>query len=357
MTRSPTNPLLYFSILQPPTLNTGFQSSSFSSELFTDEALHLPDSLPKFQMISLKTWYRGLPLSVLSYVVNDKQLPLYSCFLTIKIKDQFGQIIEKTAPAILSLEPGKIISLRVDFIPPRENQATLECVFKYQLENSSYTMRKKLNLDIKPSVLLEYKAIQQSSLNLIHFTIKNMLPFILYDVNVATEVNDNVNIEQHLNPHDIYNGILNITRPYNSLTVSFTPRNFLRAFTTIQCKQPKQQTQPIINVKLNGIPQEWPALKPFTINLQATNTSDKNLSGKIVVAELNDSIFVYGNNDLTFKDFKPQETKDFSIEFVAVKEGTYKFPVFDFFVDSLKSFRVNNTEGIIVVGFNDDEKH
>ena len=355
MTRSSYTPLLDFGFIQPQTLDTGFPSSDFALELFSEDNLHLPDAIPKFKMIPLKTWYKGLPLAVIAYVVNDRQIPIYSCSLSVKIKDQNEKILEKNAPAVLSLEPQKTTSLRIDFLPPHEGKASLECTFKYQVDNVPYTLKRKLHIDIQPSVILECKSYP-SPLKVLQFTIRNMLPFILYDVIVSTEVNESIKIEQHLNPKDVYNGILEITKPHLSLTVSFTARNFIRAFTTIKCEKPKEIPPQIITVKLDGVPKEWPAMKPFTINLHAQNMSSQTVSGKIVVAELNDSIFVFGNNDLTFNDLKPQEVKDIPIEFVAVKEGTYKFPVFDFYVESYKSFRVTNTEGIIVVGYNDDEK-
>ena len=178
-----------------------------------------------------------------------------------------------------------------------------------------------------------------------------MSPFILYNVYVSTDANESFVLPKRLNPNDTFSGILNITKPHTSLTASYTPQNFPRTFTTIPCIMQRHNTSSLIKVSLENIPKEWPSMKPFKVTLHIKNISfDKILSGRVAVAELNDSIFVFGNNDLTFKAIKPNEIGDVEIEFIAVKQGAYKFPAFDFYIGSFKSFRINNEAGILVVG-------
>ena len=356
ISRNNANPQLTFSWIQPQTLKPGISTQLFPLEFFNENSLHLPDAQPQFNLISCKKWYIGLPLSVIGNVYGDSQQTLYSPALTIKIKDKHGQILEQSAPPVMKLEPQKNLSLRVNFIPIRESHVELTLTFKYQIENTPYTKRKTLEIDILPSVSLECKTFPPAK-NLMQFTLYNKLPYILYNVTVSTDANDNFSINQHLNPNEVYSGIIHITKPHTSLTASFTARNFPRAFVSIPCPMQRPNIPSLVSVELENVPRECPAMKPFKIIIHAKNiTHDQTLQGKIGVAEFNDSIFVFGNNDLTFKGVKPGETIDIPIEFVAVKQGTYKFPAFDFYIDTYKSFRVNNDEGILVVGHNDNEK-
>lgn len=349
MSRS-TNFPFKFSWIQPQSIVVANTSDQIPFELFSDN-LHLPPPEPRFNFIPLQRWYTGFPLSAMAVVKNNRENPIFSPQLTIQAKDQHGKLLEQNAPAILSLEPKKKIAIRVSLLPPRESHIEVTCTFKY-VESNGLTIndRKKLEIDIIQPIALEYKSFPQAS-NLMQFTITNMSPFILYNVYVSTDANESFVLPKRLNPNDTFSGILNITKPHTSLTASYTPQNFPRTFTTIPCIMQRHNTSSLIKVSLENIPKEWPSMKPFKVTLHIKNISfDKILSGRVAVAELNDSIFVFGNNDLTFKAIKPNEIGDVEIEFIAVKQGAYKFPAFDFYIGSFKSFRINNEAGILVVG-------
>ena len=345
---------LSIGILQTQSLDTNFSYADIPFETLTkEENLHLPPALPTFQFLQLKKWYVGIPVSAMATVFNTKNLPIKNLTLKIVAKDSSG-IVSQREITSSELAIGCSLNLTTQFIPQRAAQIDITSHLVFTLDGTQSVLNKRTVLEILQPITIQYKSISTPQ-KLLQFTLKNMLPFIIHCVNVKTDGDDNVDIGRPLQPDDVYSGIIKITKPYTTLISSFMVHNCPQAYNTIQCQMEKPPAYHEVYLNIEGIPVEWPALKPFCVTLHATNITNQTISGKIVVAELNDSIFVFGNNNLTFNGIEPNATFDMPIKFIAMKQGTYKFPSFDFYIEGGRSFRINNDSGIIVVGHYDDE--
>ena len=352
---SSIHPRLTINVVQPLRLKTECPASDFPLELFSDGNLHLPSAEPVYKLISISKWYIGLPITIVATVYNDKPQSIFVPTIHFKINDKVGVIEDSESQKRLVLDPQETFVYKVTITPQRLSPLEVHCTLKYQMDNVPNVAKKKIMLEIFPSVNLKCRSFP-SPKNILSVSLQNMLPFTLFDTVISTDAGDTHKIGKPLDPMDVYSCTINVTRPYTTVIATFNTKNYRNISFAIPFQMQKANIQSIVKCELKNVPNEWPMLKPFKITLVTKNTSTQNISGKILVAELNDSIFVHGNNDLCFSDFKPNEEREFSIEFVAVKQGTYKFPVFDFYIENMTTFRVNNEEGIIVVGHNDDEK-
>lgn len=115
---------------------------------------------------------------------------------------------------------------------------------------------------------------------------------------------------------------------------------------------------------LNKLPKAVQTLRPFSVQIQIINTNksstvnkgeanDKNsINGVISIGE-SESIYLFGNNDLTFPNILPGQSYSVTVGLIALKQGNFTFPKIFVRLNNFKNTEIDFETGIIAIGCNE----
>lgn len=125
-----------------------------------------------------------------------------------------------------------------------------------------------------------------------------------------------------------------------------------------------QQQNLTFQASLNKLPKAVQTLRPFSIQIQIVNTTKTNaqnqgevnnnnaICGSIVICE-NESITLFGINDLTFPYILPGQCHVLAVSFIALKQGNFSFPKIIVKLKNNKNTEVDFETGVIAIGCNE----
>lgn len=124
-----------------------------------------------------------------------------------------------------------------------------------------------------------------------------------------------------------------------------------------------QQPNLTFQASLIKLPKAVQTLRPFSIQIQITNTTRGNptnpgelndtiISGSIIITE-NDSISLFGNNDLTFSNVLPGRNHIVGVNLIALKQGNFTFPKIIVKLNNFRNTEVDFETGVIAIGCNE----
>lgn len=168
----------------------------------------------------------------------------------------------------------------------------------------------------------------------------------------------------------------NRSSPYMPTNTAQTPNKsqaslYNRPLMTIPPKSSQLQS-PNFQVNLNKLPKAVQTLRPFTVQLQIINTNKKMannngptgtndtakpiengvISGSVSLAE-SESIFLFGNNNLTIPNILPGQSYVLVISLIALKQGKFPFPTITVRLKNYRNTQVDFDTGVIAIGCNE----
>lgn len=310
--------------------------------------LHLPPAELVCKNLHSSKCYSGLPMFLVVSVTNCKPVKIQKASVKIKGKQDKKVIFKHESPPT-DIAPHETMNVQINFIPQTETIIRIEANLVYYVENSKYSYDDKASIQVLPMATIKYSLLPNPKM--IQVFIKNLYTKPISNISLLTDGGDQYKIPISISPQNEYADIMTLTRPHTNLMLSFATSSSRNVVNYTHFPNTKDEKAEIpIKLIINNVPNEIPVMKTFNCTLELTNLTQTAISGRLQVAELNDSIIAHGNNDLSFTNVQPNKSISIPIEFVALKQGTYCLPSFDCFYNDSKHTRIKTDNGCIVLG-------
>lgn len=338
---------IVMNVVDQQEIQTSYTTPEFKLETFSS-SLHLPPPIPIYNFADGFKTYIGHPMIVNATVQNNKAVKMRLANIKLIGKvDSKNIFTYETPPA--DIQPNSLARFQYSYTPQHLNDIQIQAKLKFYIENSKLQLKDEIKIQVLPIATLEYKPIPNSNSIQIYF--RNIFKRPLSHIHISTDGGDLHKVSHSLQPDCEIADIVEITKPHSHLIATFsTPTARKLSVHVPYPNEGRVEKEEPIKLVVTGVPNFIPMMSTFKCNISLINCTGKPIDGRIQVAELNDSILAYGNNELSFHSIIPTLPIDLPIEFVALKQGSYSIPSFDIFYDDSKHIRVKTELGCIVVG-------
>jgi len=335
-------------VIDPPDISFIAKTSEYQFESL-DKTVHLPSPSLLFSHSTQTSFYAGVPVYMMSIATNTRFNNIKGALLSIQVIQNEKTIFQAKMPSEVDISPQHTITFPYRFVIENEGEASVVSQLSFQFDGISSTISSKSIFHVFPSILVKVLTVEKPP-KYLQVSIENKMPISVVSVEASTTFGESIYISDIINPEESVSGIIPISQPLKGLDVFFSVPYQQKCVQKLKFKD--FQPKPIypISISFCGIPRSQLALKPFIVDTTITNITNVPISGKMAIAEINDSIFLFGNNDLSIPALEPGSSTTRKLEFVAVKEGSYSFPSFDFELAGFPSTRLQSETGLLIIG-------
>jgi hypothetical protein len=292
-------------------------------------------------------WYCGIPLNFLVIASSLRPQPLTRASLRVQITVRNSVEYDSRTEDAADIEPQKLLSLPCQFTCPEPNQITIlaDCRFfadqipvqKTELYAITFVRPLKISVSYTPPYLF--------------YEIENCLPYPVWETGVALR-----GVEKRIIAHLLESGesVRGLSEPIvhqSNLVISWN-----LSFAKDIRSQPPIPPPPAIasadpvQVSFRNVPRFMQTLVPFDVTMVLKNELGRAVTGELTISLDEQSIKIYSNNRICFREIAPGEAVAFPVTFIALLEGDFLFPPCVFRIAEEAAFTVKPTDGIIIVG-------
>lgn len=321
------------------------QAGDLAFESFESE-LHLQPPTVLSRTIRSDLWHSGIPLTIQLRATNKRQQTVTNVGISVVVKLNKVEVYKQASQSGTDVNSQDTYTMTFQYTPhtPGELLIIASCYFKLE-DNCCTTIHRHVAIKSPVDLKLWYPKPY------LYYEVQNMLPYTI--TNVCAVVSDTRKpIVSLLMPTESYKGYMYVCDPDKVIGIEWSLPfcGKCRQNYSIPSNPEKSVTEFPLKVEFCDVPKLVPTLKPFEATLIIKNTEERSFSGVLNISGDELSILAHGKNTIEFHDLEAGGEKRFSVEFVALNEGEYRFPRIEIRIIGGSVFTVVPTAGVMVVG-------
>lgn len=293
-------------------------------------------------------WYAGIPFTLRVTARNQTQKVLTESSIKVTFEMGGKEVMRKrSGKKQIDLAPGAEFGFSMIYTSPGPGDISVQAVCSYRANENPVASMLTASFRIIPAVNVTTRLDGP----FFYYGVVNTAPFTLTGVRVAVDQGEEMALAERLGLQEGQSGFVESAEVGSVTVVWDTPfaRMCKQTFTPEKKVKTPQPFLPI-GVSMMDSPKIVPMLKAFSVTLVLRNNTGNVATGKVSLLPNQNTMCIQGKNQIQFEGIEKDAQQEFSVEFVALREGCIKYPTLEIRVDGCPPFSHSLDEKVVVIG-------